>query len=94
MRSHDAAMKTRHELAAAWLEALTMSAQPLAKCLSVHNRPSPQGEGFPTRPAVRVTLPGTSIGPVDFTETLLSILELMISDHSRYYKVCATPVQC
>ena len=75
--------KTQQELAALWLQMLQMPPPQLAQCLMVHTLTAPEGHPFPMRPAVRVVLPGIP-KYADFTDVLLGILTLLVSDHGRY----------
>ena len=81
---------TQSEVATLWLRALCAMPPPLlAKCLTVHTLEVPDGSALSARPAVRVTLPGAQAGhpPHDFTEVLLDILQLLVSNHAKHVHV-------
>lgn len=75
------------EFAVAGLESLAMPAAELANYLSVHAQPQPLGRHMTVRSVVRVRLPGSPGPSLDFTDLLLAIMHLLVSDHAHYVQV-------
>ena len=93
-RPSEAASFKLPDQAEEWLALLTMPAAQLAQRLSVHTQPTSAIEGVTARPVVRVQMVAANPTRVDFTEVLLSILHLLISDHTKYVQVRRRKLVC